>query len=44
MDCGYIEKLEHAELVADCREIGKMLGSMIGNPAGFLITRRTRGF
>jgi four helix bundle protein len=44
MDCGYIEELEHAELVAECREIGKMLGSMIGNPTGFLITRQGRGF
>src|SRR3954452_24157989 len=31
-DCGYIPALEHEQLTAVCREIGRMLGSMISNP------------
>jgi len=37
MDCGYITKKEHAELVSVAREVGCMLGSMMNNPAPFLI-------
>ena len=36
-DCGYISDQQHAELTSLCTEIGKMLGSMINNPAPFLI-------
>jgi four helix bundle protein len=39
-DCGYISKQQHAELTAVCAEIGGMLGSMIKNPAPFLISDR----
>ena len=35
-DCGYISLEEHRELTALCARIGKMLGSMIRNPAPFL--------
>jgi four helix bundle protein len=38
-DCGYISATEHSELVVECQAIGKMLGSMIGNPSGFLLHR-----
>ena len=37
MDCGYITQSQHAELTGLCSEVGKMLGSMIKNPAPFLI-------
>ncbi len=36
-DCSYITREHHAELASLCAEIGKMLGSMIKNPQGFLI-------
>ncbi|MBU0715407.1 MAG: four helix bundle protein [Verrucomicrobia bacterium] len=35
-DCFYINDQEHKELTASCREVGKMLGSMIGRPDKFL--------
>ncbi len=35
-DCGYISEAEHQELTGLCTEVGKMLGSMIDNPAPFL--------
>jgi four helix bundle protein len=35
-DCKYITGEQHAELAALCEEIGRMLGSMIKNPVGFL--------
>ena len=35
-DCGYITTEQHSQLTALCREIGKMLGSMIRNPKPFL--------
>ena len=35
-DCGYITLEQHVELTSLCSEIGKMLGSMIRNPAPFL--------
>src|SRR6266513_5375559 len=34
-DCQYITQEQHADLVALCREVGKMLGSMINNPRSF---------
>ena len=38
LDCEYITQKQHADLIAGCREIGKMLGSMINNPRSFLIS------
>src|SRR3989449_731747 len=38
--CNYITAEQHQELTAVCREIGKMLGSMINNPGPFLISNR----
>jgi len=35
-DCKYITEEEHGELITNCREVGKMLGSMIANPSKFL--------
>ena len=35
-DCGYITSEQHAELVALSHEVGRMLGSMLRNPAPFL--------
>jgi len=35
-DCGYITDAEHAELTAECAEIGRMLGAMIQSPEKFL--------
>jgi len=37
-DCGYITDREHAEMTAECAEIGRMLGAMIRSPGKFLIT------
>ena len=39
-DARYISLEQHAELVALCEEIGRMLGSMINNPTPFLIKYR----
>ena len=39
-DCGYIAVEQHVELASLCKEIGKMLGSMINNPDSFLIADR----
>jgi four helix bundle protein len=35
-DCGYITDTEHAEMIAECAEIGRMLGAMIKSPDKFL--------
>jgi four helix bundle protein len=35
VDCKYITSAQH-ELVICCQQIGRMLGSMIKNPGGFL--------
>ena len=35
-DCNYIPVATHAELVAECAEIGNMLGAMIERPEKFL--------
>jgi four helix bundle protein len=36
-DSRYITVEEHAEMTRTCNDIGKMLGSMIKNPHGFLL-------
>ena len=36
-DCQYINSTQHTELTTICREVGKMLGSMINTPNQFLI-------
>lgn len=36
-DCGYITDEQHKTLTDTNREIGKMLGAMIGNPKPFLL-------
>jgi four helix bundle protein len=36
-DCSYITTEEHQELTTLCGEIGKMLGSMLQSPKGFLL-------
>src|SRR5712692_7207655 len=38
-DCRYITGEQHDELTSLCREIGKMLGSMIKNPGSFLTSK-----
>ena len=35
-DCGYLNLAQHTELVGLCEETGKMLGTMLKNPAPFL--------
>ena len=35
-DCGYITDTEHAEMTAQCKEIGRMVGAMIQSPEKFL--------
>ena len=37
-DCRYITPDKHAELTGICREVGKMLGSLIKHPDSFLIS------
>ena len=37
-DCGYLTEAQHRELVELCREVGRMLGSMMKNPGPFLIS------
>jgi four helix bundle protein len=39
-DCGYLTNEQHERLTDLCRQIGKMLGSMINNPGAFLISNR----
>ena len=39
-DCKYITSGQHADLLCQCREVGRMLGSMMKNPDSFLITNR----
>ena len=36
-DCAYITVEQHKELANMCQQVGKMLGTMINNPAPFLI-------
>ena len=37
-DCGYVTPDEHKKFVELNREVGKMLGAMIKNPAPFLLS------
>ena len=37
-DCGYVGATVHAQLIAECNEVRKMLGAMILKPAPFLLT------
>lgn len=37
-DCGYISEEKHSEMTGLNTEIGKMLGSMLRRPDGFLLT------
>ncbi len=37
-DCRYITSDKHAELTGICREVGKMMGSLIKHPDPFLIS------
>jgi len=39
-DCRYISLEQHANLASCCEEVGRMLGSMMKNPASFLIANR----
>jgi four helix bundle protein len=39
-DCGYITLKQHNELTGVNHEIGRMLGSMLKSPAGFLVSDR----
>ena len=36
-DCGYITEEQYNEMVADCAEVGRMLGAMIREPHKFII-------
>ena len=36
-DCGYITEEQYNEIVADCAEVGRMLGAMIREPHKFII-------
>ncbi|OGQ81656.1 MAG: four helix bundle protein [Deltaproteobacteria bacterium RIFCSPLOWO2_12_FULL_60_19] len=36
LKCGYINNEQHRDLTAVCKEVGRMLGSMIRNPGSFL--------
>jgi four helix bundle protein len=38
-DCGYLSVEKHTELAFAVVEVGKMLGSMLNNPAPFLLTK-----
>ena len=38
-DCGYLTEVRHRELTLLCHEVGRMLGSMLKNPAPFLMHR-----
>ena len=39
-DCAYITDQTHAQLVAENRSVGRMLGSMLRTPKPFVITDR----
>ena len=39
-DCGYMTVAEFDELATQNRSVGRMLGSMIKDPSGFLISER----
>jgi hypothetical protein len=40
LDSGYITVAQHRELTEVNHSVGRMLGSMINNPAPFLLTQR----
>src|ERR1700676_2464429 len=40
-DCGYLSPEDHKDLTSGCAEVGRMLGSMIQNPAPFLCPPRS---
>ncbi|MCX6880637.1 MAG: four helix bundle protein [Verrucomicrobia bacterium] len=40
LDCEYTTEAQHQELTETNRSVGRMLGSMIMNPAPFLLTKR----
>jgi len=35
-DCGYLSAEDHKRLVAECREVGAMMGAMLNNPKPFV--------
>ena len=35
-DCGYLSIEDHVHLSAQCRSVGKMIGSMLKNPESFI--------
>ena len=37
LDCGYLGQSDHLRLIAECRQIGSMLGSMLNKPKPFLL-------
>jgi four helix bundle protein len=39
-DCGYLSVADRNRFTKECKEIGAMLGSMLNNPAPFLIKDR----
>lgn len=39
MDCGYLDKKKHGDLVKQVAQIGGKLGAMIKNPTPFLINK-----
>ena len=42
-DCGYLPEPEHRQLVGMCAKVGSMLGTMIQNPAPFLLPAKNPG-
>ena len=36
-DCEYLSVEDHRRLTSECQEVGAMLGSMMNNPAPFLV-------
>jgi len=40
-DCQYLNAIDHGRLSSECKEIGALLGSMIKNPAPFLVNQRS---
>ena len=39
-DCEYLSMEDHRRLTSECQEVGAMLGSMMNNPAPFLVKER----
>jgi len=38
-DCGYLKEKDYTRLTEKCRNVGKMLGSILKNPSSFLVKR-----